>query len=57
MKRRIQLYTMSWRGLSDFAYGCAWGMKVFHIGPLGNGYMEITGADIDAAKPDIDVQL
>ena len=33
------------------------GMKLLHIGPFQNSYMEITGADIDAAKPDIDVQL
>lgn len=57
MKRRMQLYTRVGAACLILLTVVLWGMKVFHIGPLGNGYMEITGADIDAAKPDIDVQL
>ena len=57
MKRRIQLYTRVGAACLILLTVVLGGMKVFHIGPLGNGYMEITGADIDAAKPDIDVQL
>lgn len=57
MKRRIQLYTRVGFACLILLTVVLGGMKVFHIGPLGNGYMEITGADIDAAKPDIDVQL
>ncbi len=57
MKRRMQLYTRVGAACLILLTVVLGGMKVFHIGPLGNGYMEITGADIDAAKPDIDVQL
>lgn len=56
-KRRIQLYT---RMGIVFLVACMLalgGMKIFHFGPFNNGYMEISGAEIDASKPDMDVQL
>lgn len=56
-KRRIQLYT---RMGIVFLITCMLVlgiMKVFHIGPFDNRYMEISGTEIDASKPDMNVQL
>lgn len=56
-KRRIQLYT---RMGIVFLIACMLVlgiMKVFHIGPFDNRYMEISGTEIDASKPDMNVQL
>ena len=57
VKRRIQLYT---RMGIVFLITCMLVlgiMKVFHIGPFDNRYMEISGREIDASKPDMNVQL
>ena len=56
-KRRIQLYT---RMGIVFLIACMLVLgiiKVFHIGPFDNRYMEISGTEIDASKPDMNVQL
>lgn len=55
--RRIKLYTRMGVIVLIACMVILGGMKLLHIGPFQNSYMEITGADIDAAKPDIDVQL
>ena len=57
VKRRIQLYT---RMGIVFLITCMLVlgiMKVFHIGPFDDRYMEISGREIDASKPDMNVQL
>lgn len=55
--RRIKLYTRMGVIVLIACMVILGGMKLLHIGPFQNSYMEITGADIDAAKPDVDVQL
>lgn len=32
-------------------------MKIFRVGPFDNGYMEVSGSEIDASKPEMDVRL
>ena len=41
MKRRVNLYTRVGAACLILLTVVLGGMKVFHIGPLGNGYMEI----------------
>lgn len=57
LRRRIQLYT---RMGTVFLIGLIivlFGMKVLKLGPFSDNYVEITGADIDAIEPDLNVQL
>lgn len=57
IERRIRVYTR----MGVFLLICLLiglgGMKLFKIGPFDDRYTELTGEAIDAAKPDIDVEL
>lgn len=57
MKRRIQLYTRVGLFLLIVTAVVLGGMKLLKKGPFGTAYTERTGEEIDAAKPEIDVQL
>ena len=56
-KRRVQLYTRMGVSVLIVCMVILGIMKFLHIGPFDNGYMEITGNEIDAVKPDMNVQL
>ena len=55
--RRVQLYTRVGCVLLFGVLLAFGGMKLFHIGPFANKYVEKTGAEIDEARPPIKVEL
>ncbi len=56
-RRRMQLYMRMGIGILFLMLLVMFGMKLLKIGPLGDGYIEQTGSEIDALRPDIDVKL
>lgn len=56
-RRRMQLYMRMGIGILFLLLLVMFGMKLLKIGPLGGGYIEQTGSEIDALRPDIDVKL
>lgn len=57
IKRRIQLYTRVGVSILIVCMAILGIMKLLNIGLFAEDYMEITGNEIDAVKPDLDVQL
>ena len=56
-RRRVQLYTRIGCVILLGAFLVLGGMKLFHIGPFNDRYVEKTGDDIDAARPPMQVEL
>lgn len=56
-RRRVQLYTRIGCVILLGAFLLLGGMKLFHIGPFNDRYVEKTGDDIDAARPPMQVEL
>ncbi len=56
-RRRVQLYTRIGIALLTVILLAFVGMKLLEIGPFQTGYTERTGNEIDANKPDIQVEL
>lgn len=57
IRRRVQIYMRVGTFFLCMLMIILAGMKIFKVGPFHNGYAERTGAEIDAGKPEIDVQL
>lgn len=56
-KRRIQLYTRMGLVLLIGIFIVMGGMKLLKLGPFNNRYREVKSSEIDAAQPDLDVEL
>ena len=56
-RRRVQLYTRIGCVILLGTLLVLGGMKLFHMGPFNNKYMEKSGDDIDAARPSMQVEL
>ena len=56
-RRRVQLYMRMGITVLILMMVVLIGMKLFQIGPFENRYIERTGNEIDANKPEIDVEL
>lgn len=56
-RRRVQLYMRMGITVLILMMVVLIGMKLFQIGPFENRYIERTGNEIDAYKPEIDVEL
>ena len=56
-RRRVQLYMRMGIMVLILMMVVLIGMKLFQIGPFENRYIELTGNEIDAYKPEIDVEL
>lgn len=56
-RRRVQLYMRMGITILILMMVVLNGMKLFQIGPFENRYIERTGNEIDAYKPQIDVEL
>lgn len=56
-RRRIQIYTRLGGVILGLMLVVLAGMKLLRIGPFNDRYFERTGTDIDAHRPDIEVEL
>lgn len=56
-RRRVQFYMRMGITILILMMVVLIGMKLFQIGPFENRYIERTGNEIDAYKPEIDVEL
>lgn len=56
-RRRLQIYIRSGFTVLMIGFVALLGMKILKLGPYNEEYIEKAGTEIDASKPDIDVQL
>lgn len=56
-RRRLQIYIRLGAGFLVLLLVVMIGMKILKIGPFNESYVEVTGEEVDALRPEIDVQL